>query len=159
MLQFLNGSLSEKISGLSQLQARAPKIGRTGKWQKNNSHPPQCLVSNVAFLGHIHSGPLPCIYIYTDRHVCLYIYIYIWQLGHLLPTLCSEMPIFPKFYSKNGSNKNLSIYGQFFCIFLSRVSWIFNQFLEDVRIWTKKTCGWENLKIFFLKICFWLGKC
>ena len=64
---------------------------------------------------------------------------------------------FPQFYSKTGSKK-LSIYGQMFCIFFypEHPAFSISGGCQDL---DQKTCGWGNLKIFFLKICFWLGKC
>ena len=61
------------------------------------------------------------------------IYIYIWQLGHLLPTFCSKMPLFPQFYSKNGS-KNCPYMDKFFAFFWILSKCTFNQFLEDIRM-------------------------
>ena len=70
------------------------------------------------------------------------------QLGHLLPTFCSKMPIFPSFIAKM-AQKICPYMDKFFAFFLSWVSWIFNQFLEDVRIWTKKPVVGEILRFFF----------
>ena len=91
-------------------------------------------------------------------YVCMYMYIYIWQLGHLLPSFCSKCHFFPSFIAKM-AQKNLSIYGQIFCIFWILSKCTFNQFLEDIRMWAKKTSFGGNIKCILGKICFWLGKC
>ena len=109
------------------------------------------------------------------------IYIYIWQQGHLLPTFCSKMPLFPQFYSKNGSN-NCPYMDNFFAIFGSSVSVLSINFWRILECEPKKTSfggsgknlllAGEMLKtakavfnislvrvIFIFKKCFWLGKC
>ena len=111
---------------------------------------------------------------------------YMWQLGHLLPTFCSKMPLFPQFYSKNGSKKFVHIWTNFLHFFGSSVS------VLSINSWRILECEpkklllgvilsvfWENLLlagemlktakaifnislatvILIFKKCFWLGKC
>ena len=80
-------------------------------------------------------------------------------LGHLLPTFCSKMPLFPQFYSKNGS-KICPYMGQIFLhSFGSSVSVFSINFWRILECEPKKTSFGGNIKCILGKICFWLGKC
>ena len=101
----------------------------------------------------------------------LYAYTYTWQQGHLLPTFCSNMPIFTKFYSKNGS-KMSSYMDKCFAFFDPE----YPEF--SISFWRMLGSGQESpvvgdiLRFFFenlllagemlkmhLWMCFWLWKC
>ena len=94
------------------------------------------LSASIRSLSHLPRTPslfLSSISLSRSLSVYVCIYIYIWQLGHLLPTFAQKCHFFPSFIAKM-AQKNLSIYGQIFAFFWILSKCTFNQFLEDIRM-------------------------